>query len=135
VKKTKKKKKAMMNEDFFALIPGAIGEIIYYKSVDVESDPKNNQNFVDEMSREILYAFQPPKGLSSSEYTVLFQNEFIKARQRSLEDLRKSKICRFSVLTQVANAECLEEIERIETDPDFKGWENESFVKELKKIR
>lgn len=131
----KEKTKKMTSDEFYALIPGAMGIIYYYKAVDIASDPRQDQNFVDEMSREALYAFQPLSGLSPAEYTAMFQAEFLKSRQSSTEQLHKSKICRFSVYIQVGNEECLREIEQLETDPDFKGWENEPFVKELKKSR
>jgi chaperonin cofactor prefoldin len=82
------------------------------------------------------HTFNPPAGLSPSQYTDLFMAHFMKSRRDANEFIEEnSQITkRIRESFQVGNQECLNEIEKIENSEAFYKWENPEFVKIFKEI-
>jgi hypothetical protein len=115
---------------------GDIWQIFFYTKKKVQVSDKDKQNFMDSQTREMNNTFDPPPGLSPDAYSNLFLNHFMKARQSSQEMIEKNsevKIRNGSQF-QVGNQECLDDLLKIETSPDFHSWENPTLVDYFRKI-
>lgn len=120
----------MMND--YTLDKGSIWEICYFLKENVDIDPLTNQVMIDNTSRSILQdTFNPPPDLSPAEYSTLFMNHFMKTRQKTREivDDLNQKITRYSVLVQIGNMECYEDLNKTYNNENFHSWENENMVK------
>jgi hypothetical protein len=109
---------------------GDIWSIAYYLKKKVEIPDDEKQKLLDSQTRELGNTFDPPPGLSSNEYSNLFLNHFLKARSQSREIIEKSGETRVRIREdfQIGNQECLDELLRIETLPNFEAWENPHLV-------
>ena len=114
---------------------GSIWQIFYYMKKKINVDDAKKQDFIDHQTREMTSTFSPPSGLSSDEYSSLFMNHFLKARDESRKLLDDSSILkvRYSSMFQVGNKECLDYMAKLESDDNFAGWENPSIVEYFKK--
>jgi hypothetical protein len=117
----------MIDEGFYFFDNGSFGEIRGFKLYELPDSDK--QILKDENSRTALSSFEPPKGLSPSEYTSLFQAEFQKSRRQIDEEQIKIP---FIVQVQVGNSESLAELEMYEQNPKFLGWEQPDIVQMFK---
>jgi hypothetical protein len=127
--------KMMMND--YQLDNGAIWEFHYYLKEVMELDSNVEQVLIDRQTREITQdTFNPPPGLSPSEYSQMFMQHFMKTRQKSREiiDVNKQKLTRYRVLLQMGNLGCLEDVRKTESDPNFHSWENPSLLDYFKQI-
>jgi hypothetical protein len=116
----------------YSLDKGSIWEICYFLNDQTDVDPLTNQVMIDDASRSILQdTFNPPPGLSPAEYSTLFMNHFMKTRQKTRELVNElnQKIYRYSVLVQVGNMECYEDLYKTSQSDRFHSWENENMVK------
>jgi hypothetical protein len=115
-----------MNE----MVKGAIWEIFFYVKEKIIISAKFQEAFIDDQTREQVNMFDPPPGLSHSEYSALFVNHFMKSRTKSQEELEKSSYqkFRYRTLVQVGNLECVEDITNTENNENFDSWENPYIV-------
>jgi hypothetical protein len=120
----------MIDEAFFFLDNGAFGEIRGFRKIQIPENEK--QQLLDNNTRVHLSTFDPPSGLSPAEYSAMFQNEFLKARQKTRD--QTPDIISFSVSVQVGNSESLREINIIENHKLFSHWEDENFVNNFKNL-
>lgn len=130
-----KKTKMMVND--YQLDNGAIWEFHYYLKEVMKLDPNVEQVLIDRQTREISQdTFNPPPGLTPSEYSQMFMQHFMKTRQKSREivDENKQKLTRYRVLLQMGNLECLEDIIKTENDLSFHSWENPSLLDYFKQL-
>jgi hypothetical protein len=120
----------------YELDRGSIWEVYYLSKIESSLDPNVEQTLVDKQTRELSTTFDPPKGLSPHEYSQLFMTHYTKSRQTSKEIVKKGteRLIRYKILVQVANEECLREIDQIEKLENFKEWENISLVDYFKQI-
>lgn len=58
----------MIDEGFYFFDNGSIGELRGFRRVKVSQDEQ--QRLLDNNSREKMYAFTPPSGLSPAEYNI-----------------------------------------------------------------
>lgn len=132
----KKLKTAMMKVDNFNMEPGSIWEISYFMKDEIPLDPSVEQSIIDEYSRSMVQdTFNPPPGLSPSEYSQLFLQHFTKTREKSRELIENDvKVYRYSMLCQVGNLECMNELTKVENSSAFHRWENSSMVDFFKEI-
>jgi len=126
----------MMTNDFNEE-PGSFWQIFYNTRVEIPTDPKTDQHYLDSQTREQVSTFDPPKGLSPDEYSQLFVNHFLKARQKTREVMEKGnyKLVRYSMLVQVGNEECYNDLDKIESSPDFHSWENPVMIEFFRNTR
>jgi hypothetical protein len=115
---------------------GSIWKFNFFRVTKMEIDPIQGQRFIDSQTRELTNTFDPPKGLSPAQYSELFVQHFTKSREESfkiLDDSLKNNF-KYGIVVQVGNKECLDEIEKLEKDPHFQGWENPELVNYFKNI-
>jgi hypothetical protein len=125
----------MMND--YQSEKGAIWEFYYYTKEVIEINPNLEQVLIDNETRSITQdTFNPPVGLSPSEYSQLFIQHFMKTRQKSREiiDENKQKLTRYKVLSQVGNFECLEDLNKTESLSNFHSWENPSLIEYFREL-
>ena len=116
---------------------GAIWEVFYLTKEDVILEPNLEQTLVDEDSRKILQdTFDPPPGLTPSDYSVLFMQHFMKTREKSREMIGKNnkKYTRWKMLTQLGNRECLQDLYNTELLTNFDSWENPTMIEFFKNL-
>jgi hypothetical protein len=119
----------MMND--FQIEKGAIWEIYYFTSTVIEMDSNLEQTIIDNETRGVVQdTFNPPAGLTPTEYSQLFIQHFMKTRTKTREiiDENKKKLVRYRILSQVGNLECLQELEKVGKLHDFHSWENPTIV-------
>ena len=121
----------------YQLDKDSIWEFYYFTKEEIQIDPSYQEFAVDQQSRDILQdTFNPPPGLSPSEYSQLFMNHFMKTREKTREHLEENRfrITRYRTLSQLGNSECLRDLENIEKSPNFKSWENEAMVSYFREL-
>ncbi len=119
----------MMTNDFEDF-PGAVWRISYYTVEDSNVPETEKQKFLDRHTNDLSATFQPPSGLSPAEYSSLYMNHFQKTRQTAndlIDKMSENRVRRIE-LFEIGNIECLREIEKIESSPEFGGWENPQMV-------
>lgn len=120
----------MIEEGFFFFDNGAFGELVGFKKIKLS--PEEEQKLLDINTREITYgAFDPPKGLSPEEYSGIFMETFLKARNKC-KDEQESMTEQFTLNVQVGNSESLAEIHIIEKHPLFSHWQQPELVEKFK---
>ena len=113
---------------------GAIWELCYYTAEKANIPDAEKQRFLDRQTNEMNGMFDPPPGLSPTEYSNLFMNHFLKSREKSRDLIDKNSTVkvRVSEMFQIGNRECLDQISRIESSSNFHSWENPSLVDSFK---
>lgn len=126
----------MIDENFFGLEPGSMGNLYYYEFEEIAIDPKDEQRFMDSQTNEFSNTFDPPPGLSPDEYSTLFAAHFMKSRQQSRNVIEQNKrqLVRKSTMFQHGNPECRAEIDQIEKNPKFEKWENPTFIDTIRRF-
>ena len=123
----------MFNEDFLALIPGTMGEVIYQKNIAKKVPDKIKENFMDKfvnakLSAMISNASLNPDGVFDP------SAEFMKAREMAREELdSKISVAPVSLYLQVDQKESYDKIISIENDPYFVSWNFPAFILEFKR--
>ena len=116
---------------------GALWSISYMATQRIDIPDEHRQKFLDRQSRELTGLFDPPPGLNPAEYSALFVSHFMKSRQESREIIDKAseQLQHYSTIVQVGNKECVDELNKIESAPEFKGWGNDRFwVEEFRRL-
>lgn len=115
-----------MTMNNYELDKGSIWEVYYLTKSEIQLDSQTEQVLIDRQSRELTTMFDPPPGLSPAEYSQMFMTHFMKSREKSREIINKGKekLVRYKIFVQVGNQECLDDMINIESQPDFKEWEN-----------
>lgn len=115
---------------------GSIWEVFYFTKSEIQLDSQTEQLMVDRQSRELSSTFDPPTGLSPAEYSQLFMTHFMKSREKSREIINKGKerLVRYKIHIQVGNKECMDDLAKIESQPDFKEWENSAGIEFFKQL-
>ena len=115
---------------------GDLWQIHYFMKTEIDIPDHAKNKFLDEKTRMIGSTFDAPSGLSPSDYESLFLKHFRKSRQEFYEKVDEFSIVKhkYSELFQVGNLECLDELQKIESDSNFHSWENPSMVEYFRKI-
>lgn len=109
-----------------------IHTIYYYVVRDSRLSDLEQDQIVDKQTREMGSTFNPPPGLSPSEYSSLFVNQFMKNRSDARDQFNNFKIkTRMAETFQVGNQECIDMVAKIEKSPDFDSWENPGYLNYL----
>lgn len=119
----------MIETGFYFLDNGSIGEIHGFRKIKISEQEK--QHLLDSNTRERMSGFNPPSGLSPSEYSNMFVSEFLKARNETNKD---QPVVPFSVSVQVGNSESLSELHIIENNELFSHWQDSDLVLRFKEI-
>lgn len=118
----------MIDEGFYFFERASFGELRGYRKLLLSQ--QEQQSLLDNNTRERLGVFNPPSGLSSSDYSGMFLSEFLKARQQTRE--QDVPTIPFVVTVQIGNSESLNEVSIIEKDNMFLYWENPMLVDQFK---
>lgn len=118
----------MFDDGFYFFDKGSIGELQGYKKI--QPSPQEEQRLLDHNTREKIGLFNPPPGLSPSEYSGMFMDAFMKARNETQNG--ESPTIPFVVTVQVGNSESLREIETIEKHYLFSHWEQPRLAEDFK---
>jgi hypothetical protein len=109
---------------------GSIWEIFFYVKEKIEISSKFQEAFLNDQTREQVNMFDPPPGLSPSDYSALFVSHFMKSRTKSHEELEKSSYrkFRYRTLVQIGNRECVDDIIKTRDSENFDSWENPYII-------
>lgn len=118
----------MIDEGFFFLDNGSIGEIIGFNKLQFSS--YEEEHILNNNTRERLNTFNPPAGLSISEYSGMFLDAFLTARKETREQDKPTTP--FIVTVQIGNSESVKELDIIENNKMFSHWENPQFVSQFR---
>lgn len=118
----------MIDDSFYFFEKGSFGELRGYRKLQISQ--QEQQSLLDNNTRERLSAFNPPLGLSPSDYSGMFLTEFLKARQQTRE--QDVPAIPFVITVQIGNSESLNEVSIIEKDNMFLYWENPMLVDQFK---
>ena len=116
-------------EEFYAMIPGAIGIVSYKWNGCARMTNQEEQEFIDNYSREAMHVLLNKAKYGYEEiqhpYLVHFQS---RQDARNILDRMGPSIELKNIEIQVGNQECINEIEKIQTNKDFKGWVNSELI-------
>lgn len=116
-------------EEFYAMIPGAIGTVSYKWNGGSQMTNHEEQEFIDNYSREAMHVLLNKAKYSYEEiqhpYLVHFQS---RQDARNILDKMGPSIELKNLEIQIGNQECLSEIIKIETNKDFNGWVNTELI-------
>lgn len=125
----------MMYDDFLMMLPNAIGRVVYFWD-DENAVPKSQkEGYIDSFTTEVMHALVQ-RAMYEPGFACNPEVEFMKARESARNLMRKSGFERTLKTTeiQVGNKECLQFIQQLESNPSFRGWENENIILMYKKV-
>ncbi len=124
----------MINEDFLALVPGAIGQVTYRKKVTHEIPKKAKDDFIDRFVNSKMNAMMIKVRHNPGEDPADPMAEFMKAREIARAELEEGRVGTRTeaVNLQIGQAESYQLVAQIESDPDFVDWNFPELIKMFK---
>lgn len=110
--------------------PGSIWQVFYYASYPIEIPERISQQHIDSQMNQSLYAAQPPVGATPEEIMTFFARIISNSRRDARQDIENASKGekRFSVMVQVGNTECLQDLKSIQDHPSFSRWEDPNII-------
>jgi hypothetical protein len=121
----------MNTEDFYALIPEAIGQIEYIAKTAAPSETAI-QNIAGQISSQNFGSYLANYALTRGSGNVPLDpaDAFAKFRRDAMKDAEEL-VCapkQFSMYVQIGQQESIEKISRVESSPNFVRWVDERLV-------
>jgi len=119
-----------MNEQFYGLMPGAIGSVAYRWKSKQKISQSETDAYIDNSAREAMYAHMNRRMYNPGEELPPIESVFMNARAEARTRLQNhscNTIIKRETL-QVGNKECLDLVLKLQRDPDFAGWVDTMFI-------
>lgn len=124
----------MFNEDFYSLVPGAIGQV-QFRTKTAPPSEEIKAEIQDQIASQAFSQYLATYQFTKGDPKVMDpQTAFIRARQqgaRQAEGLSGNPVVS-SVNVQIGQEESVRKLEQIEKLPGFMGWVDETMVNMIK---